>query len=175
MKKIKTKRILTLIAVVASAVMSLGCLASFVGCKPKTSIAPPVGLGNGETYYVSPTGKPDNDGTKKSPYDIVTLLNSETILKAGDTVLVEPGVYKLATLNTSERIMIKVSGEYNKYISIMNADPTKECVLDFSAQNFASTNRGVEFYGNYIYWCDIDVCGAGDNGLFIGEIGRAHV
>ena len=168
MKKIKTKRILTLIAVVASAVMSLGCLASFVGCKPKTSIAPPVGLGNGETYYVSPTGKPDNDGTKKSPYDIVTLLNSETILKAGDTVLVEPGVYKLATLNTSERIMIKVSGEYNNYISIMNADPTKECILDFSAQNFASTNRGVEFYGNYIYWCDIDVCGAGDNGLFIG-------
>ena len=166
MKKIKTKRIFTLVAIVASVVMSLGCLASFVGCK-KTPTEPK-GLGNGTTYYVSTSGKSGNSGTKKSPYDIVSLLNSETILKAGDTVLVEPGVYKIATLNTSERIMLKASGEYNNYISIMCSDPTKECVLDFSAQLFASTNRGVEIYGNYIYWKGIDICGAGDNGMYIG-------
>ncbi len=169
MKKTKTKKIIASVALVASAVMSLGCMASLIGCKTgKNNTTEPSGLGNGKTYYVSTDGKYDNDGSKKKPFNIVTLLNSEDILKPGDTVLVQPGVYKIATLNRSEKIMLKVSGEYNNYISIMNADPTKQCVLDFSAQDFASTNRGVEIYGSYIYWNGIDVCGAGDNGLYIG-------
>ncbi|MDE7439736.1 MAG: right-handed parallel beta-helix repeat-containing protein [Clostridia bacterium] len=172
MKKFKTKKIITTVAIVASAVMTLGGLASFVGCKKAPQKNEPEGLGTGKTYYVSPDGKGDNDGSKKSPYDIVSLLSSEdkdsAILKAGDTVLVQPGVYKIATNSMWERIKLFASGEYNNYISILNADPSQQCVLDFSAQAFNSVNRGVEIYGNYIYWNGIDVCGAGDNGLYIG-------
>ena len=33
---------------------------------------------------------------------------------------------------------------------------------------FASTNRGVSIDTDYVYWYGVDICGAGDNGLYIG-------
>ncbi len=125
-------------------------------------------ISSGKVYYVAPDGSSSNEGTKDSPMEIMSLLNSTSILKPGDTVMVEPGVYELAKVNHEDKITMLVSGEYNKYITIKNADPTKQCVLDFSNQTFLSTNRGVAIYGSYIYWYGIDICGAGDNGLYIG-------
>ena len=122
----------------------------------------------GKTYYVSTTGSANGDGSESNPYDIYTLLHNSgsiesSILKPGDTVLVQPGTYSL-----SQRIVIDYSGAYNNPITIKNADPEQDAVISFYKMNFLSTNRGVEIKGNYIVWDGVDICGAGDNGMYIG-------
>lgn len=119
---------------------------------------------SGKTYYVAPNGTDSADGSETNPYNIFYLLSSETILQPGDTVLVQPGTYEMTAT-----ITMRASGACNKYITIKNASTTGEkAVLDFSKQFFASTSRGVQIYGNYVYWYGIDICGAGDNGMYIG-------
>ncbi|MDE6105241.1 MAG: hypothetical protein K2G38_06150, partial [Clostridia bacterium] len=184
------KKLLSMIAVLALSASTVIGVASAAGCSDKatklggtqtygktgntiTTAAGEVNnISSGTVYYVAPDGDRNNDGSEDHPLDIVTILNatdsSKTYLKPGDTVLVKPGVYKLAQSGGYERITMLVNGEYNKYITVKNADPTKQCVLDFSNQVFDSANRGVSLYGSYIYWYGIDVCGAGDNGLYIG-------
>lgn len=94
-------------------------------------------------------------------------------LVPGDIVYVMPGVHKLYyTLKIGEAsegvLGTPISGTHENYIIFKAYDETQETVLDFSAQKFDSTNRGVQIYGNYYYWYGIDICGAGDNGLYIG-------
>lgn len=132
---------------------------------------------SGTVYYVAPDGSIANDGKSwDSPYPMFEMLKGEYLqLKPGDTVYVKPGVYESNSMVT---VPNSVSGAYNKYIRIVNAALEKEesgyqgsetlVTLDFSAQIFASDQRGVQIYGNYIYWYGIDVCGAGDNGIYIG-------
>lgn len=130
-----------------------------------------------KTYFVAPNAKVSGaDGSKENPYNIGVLLHdngsaSKNILKAGDVVYVMPGYYKL-----SERIIMSASGAHNKNIKIINAaydknsdynGQDKRAVLDFSEMEFSGSNRGVQIYGDYVYWYGIDVCGAGDNGMYI--------
>lgn len=138
-------------------------------------------VSSGKVYYVSNTATErdsNSDGSKDKPFHIRDALmagtDGEYKLKPGDTLYVLPGEYKLALGLKME----KLSGEYNKYIRIVNAalEPEqsgytgtdKKVILNFSEMHFNSVNRGVEIYGDYIYWYGIDVCGAGDNGLYIG-------
>lgn len=116
----------------------------------------------GRTIYVSVDGTVDGKGTQKDPREIASTLDDPN-LQPGDTILVQPGTYVL-----SHRTTVVQSGEYNKYITIKNADPTQKAVLSFYDMAFASTNRGVQIYGDYIHWDGIDICGAGDNGMYIG-------
>lgn len=134
---------------------------------------------SGKKYYVAPLtdgGSNQNDGLSwDTPIEFAALLLRETnTLQPGDTVYVKPGTY-----NITSGIVVPtwVKGEYNKYIRIVNAAYEEEsgykgnetlCTLDFSGQGFASTGRGVELTGDYIYWYGIDICGAGDNGLYVG-------
>ncbi len=162
------KKIFSAFAVLAlSATLPLAACAN--GNGGEGSAAPRI---VGKTYYVSATATDDGDGTKDNPYKIDKILNEwqgeakkeNTILQPGDTVLVEPGTYKL-----DERIRMVTNGVHNGMITVKNASTTGEKVtLDFSAMAFDSGNRGVEIYSNYVYWYNIDVCGAGDNGLYIG-------
>lgn len=178
------KQILSAIAVLTISATTIGGAVSIAGCSEKSSNLSKQDLSNatvistakygdvysvssGTTYYVAPDGSSSNDGSESSPKNI-SLLSSLDALKPGDTVLLKPGVYKVGEIDPNERVYMTVSGEYNKYISIKNADPTKQCVIDFSAQEFNSLNRGVTINGDYVYWYGIDVCGAGDNGLYIG-------
>lgn len=48
-------------------------------------------LGNGSTYYVSPTGSDSNSGSASSPW--ATLQHAADTALAGDTVIVEAGTY----------------------------------------------------------------------------------
>lgn len=147
---------------IVAAVLSLavaGTAASAIGlaaCKKK-------GGETGRTIYVSVNGKEGATGSKNDPRDIFSTLDGAYYLQPGDTVLIEPGVY-----NLDKRIEIETTGEYNKYITIKNADPTKKAVLSFYDMAFASTNRGVQIYGNYFHWDGVDIRGAGDNGMYIG-------
>lgn len=129
----------------------------------------------GNVYYVSPNGKANASGTEADPYDIRTLLDfdhtnddsgvdyGDPILQPGDTVMVLPGEYDL-----SERIQIGYSGDYLNPITIKNADPTQKATLKFYAMKFDDNNRGVQINGDYFIWDGVDICGAGDNGMYIG-------
>lgn len=120
----------------------------------------------GTTYYVSTTGSLGADGTESDPWDITILNDVSAVhskLKPGDTVLVEPGTYEL-----DARIRIGYSGNYKNPITIKNADPTQKATLSFYAMAFNGNNRGVQIDGNYFIWDSIDICGAGDNGMYIG-------
>ncbi len=123
----------------------------------------------GKTYYVAPdVAEGEGDGSEANPFNIYSLLNDggasmETVLAAGDTVLVKPGVYKL-----DKRIRIGRSAQYNKYITIKCTDETQETVIDFYAMTFDGNNRGVQIDGDFYYWYGVDIRGAGDNGMYIG-------
>ncbi|MDE6585552.1 MAG: right-handed parallel beta-helix repeat-containing protein [Clostridia bacterium] len=149
-----------------------------------TAISTATGLvqtqNSGKTYYVAPEGRATNSGESwESPIDITALLGAggvdgEGILEAGDTVYVKPGTYDLYTTITMPD---NVNGTYNNYIRVVNAALEEESgykgdakivTLDFSEQPFESSGRGIQIYSNFVYWYGIDVCGAGDNGLYIG-------
>ena len=135
----------------------------------------------GNTYYAGPNAKPaasENDGSIEHPYNIKDILAGEieTKLQAGDTLYVLPGTYKVSTPIGMSRTNSK--GEFNKYIRVVNAalerdksgytGEATQAVIDFSEMVFASTNRGVSIDTDYVYWYGVDICGAGDNGLYIG-------
>ncbi len=186
MKK-NNKKIFSVFAVLAiTATAALGSL-SLAGCGEKSFEYKPVGdeqnrvsntfstaLGpvaktEGRQLYIAVNGKSaqnGGDGSEANPYDINSL-GDATLYQAGDTILIKPGVYK-----TAQSISINYSGTFDKYITIKNASaatglPSEAVVIDFSEQKFDSTLRGVHVYGNFIYWYGIDICGAGDNGLYI--------
>lgn len=113
------------------------------------------------TYYVSPTGSKTGDGSETNPYDVVTLLTSADILKPGDVVILKQGTY---SLGDADRIKITASGSFEKALTIRGEGDVK---LDFSKMRFDSNNRGVTIAGDHILWTNIDICGAGDNGMYI--------
>ena len=186
MTKIK-KRIISTFAILAvSATATLGGLGAFSG---STS---PMPIANADTTIVNKT--PESEATKyyvgtpaegaagtgTTPEDPISpdqFVAKLTSLKPGVIVYIMPGTHKatitwaVGRMNDSETSGNYVNGSYDDYI-IFKAYEYPEndspAVLDFSDMTFNSTNRGVHIYGNYYYWCDIDVCGAGDNGLYIG-------
>lgn len=187
MKKNNNKKIFSVFAVLAiTATAALGSL-SLAGCGDKSFEYNPVSDGQnaaaktfstalgtvaqseGRQLYIAVDGKSaqnGGDGSEAKPYDINSL-GDANLYQAGDTILIKPGVYK-----TSQSISINYSGTFDKYITIKNASattglPSEAVVIDFSEQKFDSTLRGVHIYGSFIYWYGIDVCGAGDNGLYI--------
>lgn len=155
----KAKKLISALLLVAVAGTGVAA-ATVTGCKKS----------GGKTYYVSPDGKDDAKGTKKSPMNIHKLLNTTGVaerdtLKAGDTVMVLPGEYEM---ESGDRIIILASGTYEKPITIKNADPTQKATLKFYEMEFSSLNRGVQIYGDHFIWDGIDIAGAGDNGMYIG-------
>ena len=128
-----------------------------------TAQTPPQGGDDGDDDE-----KPDPDqgeDTKPTTYNISTvaqLTDAFNKAKAGDTLILAAGTYKL---NSTQ--ILSQSGLYNSYITVKAAD-NADVVLDFSEMAFDSSNRGIQIYGNYWYWYGIEIMGAGDNGMFIG-------
>ena len=173
MKRMKSKTLnKALIATTLSASILLGGAGAIIGAV-KSSPLPVHALENnyniqsshGNTYYVAPDVQPGaGDGSEGNPFNIASILNDDSILAPGDTVLVKPGVYEQEL-----RIRLQTKGgEYNNYITVKNADPTQKAVIDFSSQPFDGNNRGVQIDTDYWYWYGIDITGAGDNGMYIG-------
>jgi hypothetical protein len=87
------------------------------------SIASPAN--NGAAYYVSTNGNDANPGTSDQPWKTVNHAVNEDILKAGDTILVQPGTYtELITLgksgnSESGHITLKANGN----VTLRDPDP----------------------------------------------------
>ena len=136
-----------------------------------TSIVNKTPVSEATIYYVgTPAEGVTGDGkTPETPYSvdefITKVLDSDDGLEPGNIVRVMPGEHMV-----KDRIILDTnsSGTYDDYVIWEAADPTQKTVLNFKAQKFDSINRGVMLYASYISWSNIDVCGAGDNGMYIG-------
>ena len=113
-----------------------------------------VSASSAATYYIAPGGSDNNSGTQAQPW--ATLTNAAAHTVAGDTVLVQPGVY-------SGRVDVSPA-----------SGGTTSNRITFRA-NGAVTNSG---FGFNLYQPFITIDGFtfdGGNGVLVQQIGRAHV
>lgn len=191
----KSKKYLSRMAVLAVSVFTaFGCFA--VGCQKKPTVNPnPPGpstdlptpdpdqiatstavqnktpVSEATIYYIgTPANGVEGDGkTANTPYSIdyftTQVISANNPLKGGDIVRVCPGEHMV-----NERIILDANcvASYDDYVIFEAADPSQKTVMNFKSMMFDSINRGVQIYCNYVYWHNIDICGAGDNGLYIG-------
>lgn len=108
--------------------------------------------------YVSPDGSGDV-GTESAPCNFIT---ANIIALPGDTILLASGTYKY-----NQKLNLTTNGYHNARITIKPQEEGGRVVFDFSGMNFDSAARGIQVYGDYWYIYGIEVCGAGDNGLYI--------
>ena len=111
--------------------------------------------------YVSPNGSASNPGTINSP---TSLANALTQIAPGKTIYLRGGTYSFAQTVTIERGNSGTASQRKNLVAYGSEKP----VFDFSAQAFASTNRGLQMFGDYWFVKGLEVKGAGDNGIFIG-------
>lgn len=136
-----------------------------------TSIVNKTPVSEATIYYIgTPADGATADGTSaETPMSVDeftrTVINGVG-LKPGNIVRVMPGEHMV-----KDRIImddVRSGGTYDDYVIWEAVDPAQKTVLNFKQQLFDSLNRGVQIYCNYVYWSNIDICGAGDNGLYIG-------
>lgn len=181
MKKFKTKTVALCVTLAMAATSAFGLL-SLVGCSDDETFGSDTGTtevvgtqneasaytissvfgtrtvySSGTTYYVSPTGS--GDGSEESPADLETLVGGDSLV-AGDTVILKDGTYEL-----TETLYISVSGTYDMPITIQ-AETSGEVIISCYGQSWG--DRGVQIDGSYINFIGIAVCGAGDNGMYVG-------
>lgn len=123
-------------------------------------VASSIALAAGD-LYVAPGGSASNPGTLTSP---TSLANALTQIAPGKTIYLRGGTYSFSETVTIERGNSGTSGQRKNLVAYGSEKP----VLDFSAQAFASTNRGLQMFGDYWLVKGLEVKGAGDNGIFIG-------
>lgn len=147
------KRLLVLLPIFTGAMV----LSSCGGNNADVSDVPVVDSKN--AVYVSVNGNNEADGTEANPLDFVTAYNKA---KPGQFLLLDEGTYSY-----SYRLQVDNSGEAGKYITVMPKKENTRVVFDFSKMIFNSSNRGIQIYGNYWHFYNIEVTGAGDNGMYI--------
>ena len=122
-----------------------------------TPSAPPTG----NEIFVAPNGVDSNPGTINSP---TTLAAAITRVAAGQTIQMRGGTYNFSATVTIARGNNGTASQ-PKRIFAFNAERP---ILNFSAQAFSSSNRGIQLNGFFWHFRGLEVMGAGDNGIFIG-------
>ena len=122
--------------------------------------SPTASISSGD-LFVGPNGSASNPGTQSSP---LTLEAAITKLAPGRTIYMLPGTYKF-----SSTILIAYgnNGSASAPKTITGYNGAKP-VLNFSAQEFNSSNRGINLFGNYWKIKGLIIEYAGDNGMLIG-------
>ncbi len=129
------------------------------GITPVPSTAPPLPVfNNPNVFYVSPSGKNENPGTRTQPW--LTLQKAADTLRAGQTVLVESGTY-------TEGLYIQTSGTPRKPITFKAAPGAKPMI------KLSDPNAGGIFVvgASYIRIQGFDVSYVGPSGPFPPENG----
>src|ERR1035437_9778346 len=76
----------------------------------------------GATYYISPTGNDNNSGTQAQPW--ATYPQAVSVVVAGDTVLVQSGIYSAAAnANWYGSLVLVASGASNAPITFRALGP----------------------------------------------------
>lgn len=110
--------------------------------------------------HVSPNGSGAKDGSSwanayAGPAAAVS------VAKAGDTILLQGGTYKLTTT-----LKLASSGTAASRIHLFSENAaTKRAMFDFSGQAVGSSSQGVYVSGAYWHIKGLDVFKAGDNGI----------
>lgn len=111
--------------------------------------------------YVAPNGNVSNPGTISSP---TTLEAALTQIAPGKTIYLRGGNYAYSSTITVQHGNNGDKGALKGLVAYGSEKP----VLDFSAQAFGSSNRGLQLFGDYWLVKGLEVKGAGDNGIYIG-------
>ena len=169
------KKKIGILSILALSALTVGALTPFVcsNSEDNESFELTNGHSRGRTIYVSADGSDSVDGT--NPSAPTTFFYAHTHALAGDTILLNEGIYKDSNrqqLGVREEGDIDktnvVTGTYDNYITIMpNPSNTGKVIFDFSEMTTADANRGIQIYSDYWYIKDIEVYGAGDNGIYI--------
>jgi hypothetical protein len=122
--------------------------------------ATPVQPSTGD-IFVAPTGTDANPGTINSP---TTLSAAITRIQPGQTIQMRGGTYNLSATITIARGNNGTASQPKNIFAFSGERP----ILNFSAQAFNSSNRGLQLNGFFWHLRGLEVMGAGDNGLFIG-------
>ena len=128
---------------------------------PSTTVptAPSTTVTEERIFYVTPNAATTGAGTKDNP---ISFVGAYSKAQAGDTILMADGVYEY-----TYRLELQNSGYAGKYITVRPETDDDRVIFDFSKMIFDGTNRGIQIYGDFWYFYDIEVTGAGDNGMYI--------
>ncbi len=118
------------------------------------------------TYYVSPTGKSSNDG--KSFSTAKDLISAIPLAKAGDSVVLQGGTYKIAyTTGVANTIKLSQSGTSGNPIYFGSYNDSK-AILDFSVpeNTYVDKGYGFDLTGAYWYLKGLTITNAGYQGIY---------
>jgi len=131
---------------------------------------------SGNEFWISPTGKDTNPGTKDAP--LFTLCDDDLkagacykvcptgggCMAGGATIWVMDGTYKYGTVTQKigSTKLGTATAPYNVF-AVAGAAP----VFDFTGQPVAATSRGIQLQGDYWHIKGITVMNAGDSGIFV--------
>ena len=126
---------------------------------PTATPTPPESNVEGD-IFVAPYASVTGEGTFDDPMEFTVAL---TKVNAGNTIWILPGNYKY-----NEPIVIEKwnSGNAGAYKTVRNYIGGK-VILDFSDQEYLTSNRGLVQDADYWKWYGIDFKGAGDNGMLL--------
>ena len=110
----------------------------------------------GNEFWVGPNGSDNNPGTQASPFKTITAAHGR--VSAGGTIWLLSGTNMLDATNTLSK-----SGTAAAPIRIQAVAGGARPVLDFSAQAFGSSNRGLNVTGDYWIMRGFEIQKAGDN------------
>jgi hypothetical protein len=111
--------------------------------------------------FVAPNGTDSNPGTMSQP---TTLHAAVTRVTAGSTIFMRGGTY-----NYSATVMVARGNDgMNGFPKKIFAFGSEKPILNFAAQSFSSSNRGIQINGHFWDLRGLEVMNAGDNGIYIG-------
>lgn len=163
------KRVRIIAGLSFASILTASVLASCSGDGTSTTTTTGGATEENKILYVSSNADPRNgNGTEENPYSFVMAYNNAT---PGTTILMAGGTYEYSSrLEVGKDVREdaeKGTGRAGKYITVKPKTSQDKVVFDFSKMAFNSNNRGIQVYSNYWHFKDIEVTGAGDNGMYI--------
>ena len=132
--------------------LCVGAAFTFTACDDKFV------TNTGNVYYVAPGGTGDGSTkSKATSFEVIT-----NTVQPGDVLLMASGRYEY-----DYKIGLTQNGSSGKYITVKPAEEGGRVIFDFAGQAFNSNLRGIQIYGDFWYFDSIEICNAGDNGMYI--------
>lgn len=116
----------------------------------------------GSTIYVSPSGTSSSAGTAADPLDIYSACY---FAGPGVTINVQTGSY---TISTKITVPAASSGTKAQMVKLNGND----VVFDCSSMGVDDSNRGLQLNASYWHIKNLQIKGAGDNGMLVGGNGN---